>query len=525
VNTALISHILNQRLKKGEIWPSWWGGKRWGWQFWAPVACFSLHITMLFAPWALGAANPAAAVGRAVYVVALIGFMIQLFLVPLRTLRARLKPELAPLNLELSLLTHGTVGSVLATWFVTDCSTLVLRLMRYFPLLAITAAAGGIGWGDAAWFAVLVTMVGIAFVALLYAQTVTWVGIVLVVPVGWWISNNISLSLLTLEDLSYYLPRYLVALPAMAIMGLLWTWGALELRIRWTGRRRVRARRRLLPTRVLTRWPQVVLLVHGLRGGLGVFGAIPVVVVLTLAGIGVGMIPYIGGLALLIVAATLVPYFVITLHRTGAWEDVYLASDINAEWRLLSLGEAKDWTKLVATACFLAALPVLPGLVAHGIFGRLTADGAWSAFTIYREVSADAPGGFKQVIAVLAISLSAIACAGVLLVTFVVAALEDLLHRAMRGSGVGAGAAGIIIFAVGLPFVGFIFLHSMVRHVDSAEGKAVWLTATYVLLVLVAGGLAAVSYSNLHHLMAHARGLTSTDFERAWRQAPRSEKG
>jgi hypothetical protein len=499
VNTALISHILNQRLKKGEIWPSWWGGA-----FLLVLSVVPMMTLLNIGPlsWPRNAMAPAAIAGRALYVVVLCIWVLEVLQV-LASARQWLSSQLERSNLELTALATGRARSAVLGGLGADLSTLALRMMRLIPLLAIAAASEGIAWSDAALATAWLLGLSSTLLVVMYAAATLAPRSI---PVAWvlgplaalWAHDNIDASVILLETLRDHVARHALHFALISTTSILTGWAAVTVRARYTRSwRRVR-RRRVRPPKALRHVPEATLLLRGLQGGLGVIGSTLLWLALFSVCLIMVWVPLFGWMAILLGTALFVPLIMNGIWRSYAWEDVYLAS-----------GSPESWRRTVSTAVLIAAAPALPALMLGLLTGR-THLFPYSLIAFAQALTRTTSIGVSLLL-VPALGIVEVALAVLAFVACVWATLVTWTDRTTNTVGLSSRSgkeAVLLIFT----FIG-IAIVSVPAGLDSEPtfyaGVAL---AIFSFLAVIAALIAALSWRNLRLSLPRLMGKAPTDF-------------
>ena len=226
MNTALIAHIMNQRLKKGEIWPAWWDGMPWPPRKWGSLLALLgiFTVWILPVPWIFQVHGATAIFGRALFIFSL-GIMWVDAISVLGAAYLIVRKRVDRGSIELLVLVHHSVQSAVVDWFIPDVLTLYLRMMRYIPLIAIAAAVPAVPWADCALVVALTFAAATAALALLYAATIaapytTATPVIVGLLAALWFSLEIRPFGLDLVVLRHEFPTHLIQLALFTVAGL-----------------------------------------------------------------------------------------------------------------------------------------------------------------------------------------------------------------------------------------------------------------------------------------------------------------
>jgi hypothetical protein len=504
MNTALIGHIMNQRLKKGEIWPSWWEGKVWLPGTWLPVLPIVgiPFLLVLPVPWIYLVADPAIVFGRALFLVTL-GIMGIDTALLLGLIHHNLRQRLDDSNLLLTMLAHRSPRGAVLDWLFSDVFTLCLRMLRYVPFCAIAVAASGLMWLDCAHVVILAFAAAIAALTMLYAAAAALhrgnlapalVGLVACLAFfGILDPFTFTFARLSAHIHSYtaYLVLVAVAATAIAMLGL-------ELRVRraYTRRWRWRWRWRVPVSRWLGHMPEATLLLRGVQGNLGMLGDTFVWPAMFILGLGVASIGWFGWSVILFCAMGAVGPIMRALWKSRALDDVGLAANTVEKLR-----------RMVCGAVLIALSSVLPALVAALPLGRGTIK-SYSIVTFARQLAETVPPAeaFALTAGLVATEL---VFSELVFVACILGAIESWTDDT-TGSTPFAGSRK----DVGLAALAFVALAAMNLATLATD---IWFPAivflvSMSLVSLVAGVAIVLSWRNLRTSLPLLVGTTAEDF-------------
>ncbi len=493
MNTALIGHIMNQRLKKGEIWPPWLGLGRMPWLYSpALVVLFQLPGSRLVGDWALSSGATVVGFGRLLYVVAgLLCFMVAV-LWPLAEIPHTIANAFEKGRSEALLLVEGHPTNAFLSMLVPEIATYVLRLSRFLPLFAIAAAAGALDWRHVLMIYVLFSVGCIAQVAFVIAVSAA-VNNNPVIHLGvggtWalWCWTHVSSSVIVGTTFDNVWPVYILHFVLLSVVGFAAGILLVNFRLRPSQLPATARRPRTARFNRSRFMPAERLLSHGAMSSLGFWGTGRGRMTLLIMGIGLGFVPFVGGIVLFMAVAFGSAYLLLALHREAWWDEIWL-----------SVADPADWRRAVVFTFFRVCSPVVPGMIVYLLLGRMSVGQPWSTYSTAHALAAETNASVGIVLVVTLIAMAAM-WAITVCVACIISTIDGILLATYRAEGFADPNKAVLI---ALLVFGILFIETRLASptMSSIHTYEIVVAATAVSTLMTAL-MVVFSYRRLLHLL------------------------